>query len=76
MVSVLLNSASVFFLALSQNIAMLFTSRFLIGASQSVFCIYAPVWIDEFAPPKYCSSWMGLLQGSTALGVVVRYVCC
>lgn len=73
-VTVLLNAGSVVFLALSRNIYMLFISRFLIGMAQSGFCIYAPVWIDEFAPPKYLSGWMGLLQGATALGVVIGYL--
>lgn len=36
--------------ALAKNTIMLLIARLLIGLSQAPVIIYAPVWVDEFAP--------------------------
>eukprot|EP00124_Ichthyophonus_hoferi_P000198 Ihof_evm5s7 gene=Ihof_evmTU5s7 len=41
---------------------MLLGSRFLVGFSQAFLVIYAPVWVDEFAPSASCTLWMSLMQ--------------
>lgn len=51
---------------------MLFFSRLLIGLSQAGFSIYAPVWVDRFAPPDKLTLWMGLTQGGVVIGTMVR----
>lgn len=50
---------------------MLFLSRLLIGLSQSGFSIYAPVWVDQFAPAEQLTLWMGLAQGGVVVGTMV-----
>eukprot|EP00923_Selenidium_pygospionis_P049495 GHVN01085265.1.p1 GENE.GHVN01085265.1~~GHVN01085265.1.p1 ORF type:complete len:646 (+),score=125.04 GHVN01085265.1:1108-3045(+) len=72
--SLLTNSISCTFMAVSMNRYTLFMSRFLIGLTQSSFVIYAPVWVDEFAPAYWLTLWMGLVQGATVVGVMVGYL--
>lgn len=36
--------------------------RVLTGMSQAFLVIYAPVWVDEFAPDGLCTVWMSLMQ--------------
>jgi len=50
-----------------------FISRFGCGLTQAAFVIYAPVWIDEFAPRDSVTTWMAILQASIAMGVMVGY---
>lgn len=50
---------------------MLFFSRFIIGLTQAGFTIYAPVWIDRYAPADKLTLWMGLAQVGVVLGTVV-----
>jgi hypothetical protein len=46
----------------------------LIGLRPQAFLvIYAPVWVDEFAPPGLCTLWMSLMQGGVAIGIMVGY---
>eukprot|EP00922_Rhytidocystis_sp_ex-Travisia-forbesii_P046335 GHVS01069069.1.p1 GENE.GHVS01069069.1~~GHVS01069069.1.p1 ORF type:complete len:668 (-),score=183.02 GHVS01069069.1:123-2096(-) len=68
------NLLSTILLAASINTWMLFVSRLLIGLTQAAFVIYAPVWVDEFAPPDRMTIWMGLAQGGTILGVMLGYL--
>ncbi|CBZ53321.1 conserved hypothetical protein [Neospora caninum Liverpool] len=53
---------------------LLLTSRFFVGITQAAFVIYAPVWVDEFAPPQYAALWMGIVQGAAVVGVTVGYL--
>ncbi|PFH32708.1 transporter, major facilitator family protein [Besnoitia besnoiti] len=53
---------------------MLFLSRLLIGLSQSGFSIYAPVWVDQFAPAEKLTLWMGLAQGGVVVGTMLGCV--
>jgi len=48
-------------------------SRFLIGITQAAFVIFAPVWVDTFAPCTSAAIWLGLIQASVALGIMVGY---
>lgn len=51
---------------------VLLAARLLVGATQAPFVIYAPVWVDAFAPQQQLTLWMGMLQGSVVVGVMVR----
>jgi hypothetical protein len=53
---------------LSPNIPSLLISRFGIGVSLAFITIYAPVWVDEFAPTASATMWMSLLQLAIPLG--------
>ena len=53
---------------------LLLSSRLLVGLTQAPFVIFAPVWVDEFAPPKKAALWMGIMQGAAVVGVTVS--CC
>eukprot|EP00920_Eleutheroschizon_duboscqi_P003578 GHVT01008371.1.p1 GENE.GHVT01008371.1~~GHVT01008371.1.p1 ORF type:complete len:1558 (+),score=146.75 GHVT01008371.1:1228-5901(+) len=56
------------------GVLWLFTVRLLIGISQAPFAIYAPVWVDEFAPENRVTIWMGLVQGGAVIGAVTGYL--
>lgn len=62
------------FVELTPSAILLLTSRLLIGLTQAPFVIYAPVWVDEFAPPKKTALWMGIMQGAAVVGVTVGYL--
>eukprot|EP00743_Colponemidia_sp_Colp-15_P000739 GILK01000818.1.p1 GENE.GILK01000818.1~~GILK01000818.1.p1 ORF type:complete len:578 (+),score=69.61 GILK01000818.1:89-1822(+) len=51
----------------------LFASRLITGVTQASVIIYAPVWVDEFAPEASRTTWLGGLQAAVGLGVMVGY---
>ena len=59
------------FVDMTPSAILLLTSRLLVGLTQAPFVIYAPVWVDEFAPPKKAALWMGIMQGAAVVGVTV-----
>ncbi|PFH38719.1 transporter, major facilitator family protein [Besnoitia besnoiti] len=59
---------------LSPSAWLLLSSRFFVGLTQAAFVIYAPVWVDEFAPPQYAALWMGIVQGAAVVGVTIGYL--
>ncbi|KAL8275540.1 hypothetical protein Esti_000491 [Eimeria stiedai] len=63
------------FVDLTPSAILLLCSRLLVGFTQAPFVIYAPVWVDEFAPPKKAALWMGIMQGAAVVGVTVGYLC-
>eukprot|EP00928_Gymnodinium_smaydae_P042948 TRINITY_DN28879_c0_g1_i1.p1 TRINITY_DN28879_c0_g1~~TRINITY_DN28879_c0_g1_i1.p1 ORF type:complete len:573 (-),score=74.41 TRINITY_DN28879_c0_g1_i1:252-1904(-) len=54
----------------------LWSSKFLVGLTQSALSIYAPVWVSKFAPADRKTLWYGLMQSSTAIGNLVGYAVC
>merc|ERR1711871_1539299 len=72
---IILNSSAVLMLAFApDNFPWLaLASRILIGLSQSTFVIYAPVWVDEFAPRSKQALWLSLCQAGIPLGIMVGY---
>jgi MFS family permease len=46
----------------SMVLEMALMLRILTGMSQAFMVIYAPVWVDEFAPEGLCTVWMSLMQ--------------
>ncbi|KAK1932731.1 transporter, major facilitator family [Babesia divergens] len=72
-IGLMFNFLSLVFFALSQNKAMFYISRFLVGATQAFFIIYAPVWVGCFAPERSKNRWMGIIQGSIAVGFIIGY---
>jgi MFS family permease len=68
-----LNLVCVLVLATGQNKWLLMASRLGIGITQTTPCVYAPVWVDEFALEGYATTWMSVLQAGVPLGVMVGY---
>ncbi len=48
--------------------------RFLMGVAQCSLCVFLPLWINEFSPSHRRTSWMGYLQASAPLGVMMGYI--
>lgn len=61
---------------LTPSALLLLSSRLLVGVTQAPFVIFAPVWVDEFAPPKKAALWMGVMQGAAVVGVTVSHCHC
>ena len=73
-VILLLNCISCFIFSLSSNKNILFAMRFMMGATEAFISIYGPVWVNNYAPLEYSTTWMGILHSCTVLGVVFGYV--
>ena len=58
----LLNCLSCFTFSLSSNKIILFCMRFLMGATEAFIVIYGPVWVNNYAPLEYSTTWMGILH--------------
>ncbi|XP_026192916.1 uncharacterized protein LOC113147238 [Cyclospora cayetanensis] len=65
------NTAACCLFAMAPGGPWLLTARLLVGATQAPFFIYAPVWIDAFAPQQQLTLWLGFLQGAVVLGIMV-----
>ena len=44
------------------------------GATEAFIVIYGPVWVNNYAPLEYSTTWMGILHSCTVLGVVAGYI--
>ncbi|EPT31790.1 transporter, major facilitator family protein [Toxoplasma gondii ME49] len=74
LITMMVNLVATGLLGLAFNKLMLYLSRLLIGLSQSGFSIYAPVWVDQFAPADKLTLWMGLSQGGVVIGTMLGCV--
>ena len=71
--SLFANLGCVFMLACAPSKFWLLFSRLGIGITQTTPCVYAPVWVDEFAADDSATVWMSVLQAGVPLGVMVGY---
>ena len=69
-----LNIISCIIFSLSSNKIILFSMRFMMGATEAFIVIYGPVWVNNYSPLEYNTTWMGILHSCTALGVILGYV--
>lgn len=69
-----LNAISCVIFAVSYWKPMIYFSRFLMGVSQAVWVVYAPVWVNNFSPQGSQSLWLGMLAGFSPLGIMIGYV--
>jgi MFS family permease len=60
--------------AASPNFITACISRFFVGYSHAVLVVYAPVWVDEFAPKESSTTWMSLIQAGAPIGIMLGYV--
>ena len=65
---------SCFIFSFSSNKIILFAMRFMMGATEAFIVIYGPVWVNNYSPLEYSTTWMGILHSCTALGVILGYV--
>ncbi|KDO27812.1 hypothetical protein SPRG_07410 [Saprolegnia parasitica CBS 223.65] len=77
--SLVLNNACVFVFAFTPvnhwySKLLLIFFRGLIGFTQAFLCVYAPLWVHEFAPKSRRGQWMSYLQGAVPMGVTVGYL--
>ncbi len=70
----LCNLISCFIFSFSSNKIILFAMRFMMGATEAFIVIYGPVWVNNYSPLEYSTTWMGILHSCTALGVILGYV--
>ncbi|EAN31074.1 Major Facilitator Superfamily protein [Theileria parva strain Muguga] len=73
-IALTINILSLVIYALAVNKYMFFISKFCIGASQSLFTTYYPIWVDTFAPEFHRNLWMSILQGGIVIGMTLGYV--
>ncbi|UKK01329.2 integral membrane protein [Theileria orientalis] len=73
-IGLFLNLLSLTLFGSSVSKYMFFVAKFCIGASQSLFTTYYPLWVDTFAPPKHRNLWMSILQGGIIVGMAIGYV--
>lgn len=64
-----------FIFALTSNLGLLYFMRFMMGFTQAFWVIYAPVWTNRSSPIKSQTTWIGLLQGFSPLGIILGYIC-
>ena len=69
-----LHSLSTVLVALTYNVGVLYIGRLFQGVAHSFIVIYAPVWINTFAPKPNTTLWMGLFQASVPLGIMFGYI--
>uniref|UniRef100_A0A7S1FN67 Major facilitator superfamily (MFS) profile domain-containing protein n=1 Tax=Corethron hystrix TaxID=216773 RepID=A0A7S1FN67_9STRA len=72
--AVLLNPFAVLAMALAPSPVFLYVARFVSGFLRAPIIIYAPVWVDEFAPKKSLTRWVSVLQANVALGIMLGYL--
>ena len=44
------------------------------GATEAFIVIYGPVWVNNYSPPEFSTTWMGLIHTCSLLGVVLGYI--
>lgn len=72
-VSLFLNIGFCALFSLSKNLWALYFSRFFMGFTQAFWVIYGPVWTNNFSPKDRQTTWLGLLQGFSPLGIIFGY---
>ena len=70
----LLNCISCFIFSLSSDKTILFSMRFLMGATEAFIVVYGPVWVNNFSPPEHNATWMGILHSCSIFGVFFGYL--
>eukprot|EP00927_Polykrikos_kofoidii_P007059 TRINITY_DN12883_c0_g3_i1.p1 TRINITY_DN12883_c0_g3~~TRINITY_DN12883_c0_g3_i1.p1 ORF type:complete len:534 (+),score=70.07 TRINITY_DN12883_c0_g3_i1:150-1751(+) len=73
LVGLWLNAASTMVFAVMLNKWYLWGAKFVVGLSQSVISVYAPVWVAMFAPMSVRTLWYGFMQSACAIGSLVGY---
>lgn len=73
MAGILLDSIATMIFAFVIEKNHLFMAKFLVGLSHSGISVYVPVWVDRFGPEEQRTLWIGITQGTAAIGSMVGY---
>lgn len=68
-----LNCGFCLLFSFSHSVPVMYLGRLGMGFTQAFSVIYAPVWINEFSPKQKETRWIGILQASVPIGVVLGY---
>ena len=68
--SAICNSIGTIMFIGSDNYYVMVMGRALSGVAQAWICTYSPVWINEFAPHAYATTWMGIYHACCIVGGV------
>lgn len=60
--------------ALSYSLTSMYFARFFLGFTQAFWVIYGPVWTNQFSPAKLNTTWLGILQGFSPIGIILGYI--
>jgi MFS family permease len=72
-VALITNTGFCLIFSASTSLLLLLMARFFVGLTQAFVVIYAPVWVDEFAPRTHCTLWMSLIQAGVPFGIMSGY---
>eukprot|EP00298_Acanthocystis_sp_HF-20_P003056 c13432_g1_i1.p1 GENE.c13432_g1_i1~~c13432_g1_i1.p1 ORF type:complete len:564 (+),score=226.28 c13432_g1_i1:30-1721(+) len=72
--NLIVNTAACYAFTFAEQFWSLLVPRFIVGFSQAALVVYAPVWVDSFAPTHSMGKWMSVVQTAAPLGVVVGYL--
>ncbi|CAK9037898.1 Uncharacterized protein SCF082_LOCUS22372, partial [Durusdinium trenchii] len=56
-----------------QGLHMMVISRAVSGVCHAGIAVYGSVWVDLFAPKDSAASWLGAMQASSLVGLVIGY---
>ncbi len=70
--ALVLNACSCLLMSIAWEWWQLVLARCLIGVTQAPFVIYSTVWVEEYAPLKNKTTWVGLLQIGKSLRIRTR----
>lgn len=73
-VSLIAHAISTFVFASVDTYRLSLIGRFFIGVTLGFIVVFAPLWVDEFAPVGKTSTWMALQNASVPIGVMLGYV--
>lgn len=59
--------------AFSYSLTSMYFSRFLMGFTQAFWVVYGPVWTNHFSPKDSQTTWLGILQGFSPIGIILGY---
>lgn len=59
--------------AFSFTLTSMYFSRFCMGFTQAFWVVYGPVWTNQFSPENRQTTWLGILQGFSPIGIIVGY---
>lgn len=72
-ISLALNTLFVAIMGFAPGKLVLLATRLGIGISQTSLLVFAPCWVDLFAPDSSRCVWMSLLQAAVPLGIMLGY---
>lgn len=72
--SVIFHGIFTLLFALANNYYLSMVMRFFIGVTLAFIVVYAPIWVDMFAPSNRSTTWMALVNVGVPLGTMMGFV--